>query len=205
MLKNIRMKKNVFIISFLFMTVMSFAQEKVGGYTMHGTSYEVAAFIDKTGTLVTLVRVLGKYESDEVIIKIDSEDNLLSFVQALKKTKAKFIEWKNVAKKNNVKDFIKEMGIVYPKVQICWFGVTELNFSFIDDYVKMKFIVSDDGLDIYFGTGGTAKYWDNEYIEQEWYMLFYNIDEIQSLIDVLNPQKIKNVLNSAANVDGLFK
>jgi hypothetical protein len=107
-----------------------------------------------------------------------------------------------VAKNNRVSDFKKEIDATFPNVEVWWVGL-EWYSSYEKNFIKPIFIV--DGGDAAFGSIGAAKHWANEFITQEFYILFETAYEIQSLIDALDITKIKYVLNRDAETDALFQ
>ena len=70
--------------------------------------------------------------------------------------------------------------------------------------MKPLFLVGSDGK-ASFGAGGKAQDWDNEYIDQQWYLILISESEFDGLIDALNPEKIKSELNKNVNADALFQ
>ena len=52
---------------------------------------------------------------------------------------------------------------------------------------------------------GNAKDYDNQYITQKWYQIFRSPEEIQTLIDALDPQAIRKVLDGETEADALFQ
>lgn len=76
--------------------------------------------------------------------------------------------------------------------------------SYKRNFFNFRFLVSETGVPS-LGCIGTAKYWDNEYIDQEFYIIFGSSTEIESLINALDVKKIKSALNANANTDTLFQ
>ena len=75
--------------------------------------------------------------------------------------------------------------------------------SYKNNFIKPLFLVNDG--DASFGTIGTATHWANDFIDQEFYILFETANEIQSLIDALDISKIRHELNQAAETYNLFQ
>lgn len=196
------MKKNVlFIMLALFATIVH-AEKVVGTYTMAKMQKNIEAAYDSKGVLNVYIEVLGEYENDEVMIRINGEKDLIQFISKLEYCKTKFVEWEKVARDNNVTDFKKQFDVTFPKVEIYWRS-SKWYSTFKGNYLKPLFLVTNE--DVSFGAGGTAKHWDNEYIDQEWYLLLVSVSEIEGLIDALNPEKIKLELNKSENTDELFQ
>ncbi len=101
-----------------------------------------------------------------------------------------------------VYDFKKEIDARFPNVEVWWVGL-EWYSSNKKNFIKPLFLVNDG--DASFGTYGTAVHWANDFIFQEFYILFETANEIQSLIDALNISKIKASLNRDMETEALFQ
>lgn len=199
------MKKLVLLFAcvFCFYNANTFAEQKVGSYNVLDRSLDVEASINDKGQLNVYVGILGEYTHTNIMLGIKGEDNIKSFAYSLREMKAKYNEWKGVARANGVTDYSKEMDIPFPNVEIYWKGSSKWYSTFSRNFIKMMFLVSDDG-SASVGCGGEAEDWDNEYITEQWYFLFTSADEIEGLIKVLDVEKIKNKLSSKQNTDDLF-
>jgi muconolactone delta-isomerase len=178
-----------------------YAEKIVATYTMSGTKRNVEAGIDSEGALNVFIQVVGEY-SEYVMIRVSGEEDIKTFITQLTYCKNKFIEWEQVAKHNNVSDFKKEIDARFPNVEVWWVGL-EWYSSYEKNFIKPLFVVNDG--DAAFGTYGLATHWANEFIDQEFYMLFETAYEIQSLINALDITKIKSVLNRDAQTSALFQ
>lgn len=197
------MKKVVLFIVSMLMATTVFAEKVVGTYTMAETSKDIEAAFDNKGVLKVFIEVLGEYKNDKVMIKIDGEQDLNEFIAQLKYCKAKFIEWDKVAKANNVTDYTKKYDVTFPNIEVWWRGSKWFS-TFKRNLFKPIFMVGDDGKSS-FGVGGKATDWDNEYIDQQWYLILMSSAEFDSLINALNPEKIKSALKQGENADALFQ
>ena len=197
------MKRVILFIALILCTMSANAEKVVGTYTMAEMPREIEAAFDNKGALNVYVEVLGEYKNDKVMIRISGENDLNQFISKLKSCKAKFIEWKKVAQTNNVTDYSKPFDITFPNVEIYWRG-SEWFSTYKRDHLKPLFLVGSDGK-ASFGAGGKAKDWDNEYIDQQWYLILISESEFDGLIDALNPEKIKSELNKNVNADALFQ
>jgi hypothetical protein len=144
--------------------------------------------------------VVGEY-SEYVMIRVTGEEDIRKFCTQLAYCKKKFIEWEQVAKSNNVSDFKKEIDATFPNVEVWWVGL-EWYSSFKKNFIKPYFVVNEG--DAAFGTMGTATHWSNDFIDQEFYILFETASEIQSLIDALDIEEIKDELEEDIATDALF-
>lgn len=198
------MKKMMLFIVFALCVRSVNAEKVVGTYTMGKMSWEIQASIDSKGTLDVFVGVLGERDNDKVFINISGEENVNLFISALIYCKEKYIEWAKVAKDNNVTDYTKPFDVTFPKVEIYWRG-SEWFSTYKKDHLNPSlFMVKKDG-ESAFITGGKAKHWDNEYIDQQWYLILTSVSEFDSLINALTPEKIKSELNKNENLGALFQ
>lgn len=196
------MKRIVLFVALVMLATSAYAEKVVGTYTCAETQKNIEAYIDDKGVLKVFVEVLGEYQRDKVMIKIDGENDINKFIAQLKYCKEKFIEWEKVAKTNNIKDFKKNFDVTFPNVEIWWRG-SEWFSSYKRNFIKPLFIVNDGKAS--FGAGGEATDWNNEYIDQDFYLILISTAEFDSLIKALNPQTIKNVLNQDTQADALFQ
>ena len=195
------MKRLLLFIAFALLTTSTYAEKIVATYTMSGTKRNVEAGIDSKGDLNVFIQVVGE-TSDYVMIRVEGETDINKFRTQLTYCKNKFIEWEQVAKRNNVSDFKKEIDVTFPNVEVWWVGL-EWYSSHKRNFIKPLFLVNDG--DASFGTTGDAIHWANEFIFQEFYLLFETAYEIQSLIDALDIAKIKYALSRDVETDALFQ
>lgn len=47
--------------------------------------------------------------------------------------------------------------------------------------------------------------WNNEYIDQKWYVILQDASEIDSLIAAINPSRVISVLTRKDTLDALFQ
>lgn len=194
------MKKILLLIAFTLLTTSMYAEKIVATYTMSGTKRNIEAGIDNKGALNVFIQVVGEY-SEYVMIRVTGEEDIRKFRTQLAYCKKKFIEWEDVAKSNNIFDFKKEIDATFPNVEVWWVGL-EWYSSFKKNFIKPYFIVNEG--DAAFGTMGTATHWSNDFIDQEFYILFETASEIQSLIDALDIEEIKDELEEDIATDALF-
>lgn len=195
------MKKILLFIAFVLLTTSLHAEKIVATYTLFGTKRNIEAGIDEKGALNVFIQVVGD-DSDYVMLRIKGESDIRRFRTQLVNCKNKFIEWEQVAKRNNISEFKKSMDITFPKVEVWWVGL-EWYSSYDKNFIKPFFVIK--GGDAAFGSTGVATHWANEFIDQEFYMLFETAYEAQTLIDALDITKIKNVLNQEKEKYDLFR
>lgn len=199
------MKKlvSLLLIVFCLLSTNVYAEQKVGAYHVFDKVLDVEAGFGNKGELNVYIEVTGEYDHRDVMLRIRGEENVKSFTSALQQVRDKFNEWKGVANANGVTDYKKAIDVTFPDVEIYWWGSSKWYSTYSRNFIKMIFLVSDDG-SASVGCGGEAKDWDNEYITEKWYFLFGAADEIDGLIKVLDVEKIKNKLSSKQNTDDLF-
>ena len=195
------MKKFLLLIAFSLLTTSVYAEKIVATYTMSGTKRNIEAGIDNKGALNVFIQVVGE-DSDYVMIRVTGEEDIRRFISQLTYCKNKFIEWEQVAKRNNISNFKKEIDATFPNVEIWWVGL-EWYSSYKKNFIKPLFLVNDG--DASFGATGAATHWKNEFINQSFYILFETAYEAQSLINALDIAKIKSILNQDAQINALFQ
>ena len=195
------MKKILLLIVFSLLTTNIYAEKIVATYTMSGTKRNIEAGIDSKGALNIFIQVVGEY-SDYVMIRVTGEEDIKRFITQLTYCKNKFIEWEQVAKRNNVSDFKKEIDATFPSVEVWWVGL-EWYSSNKKNFIKPLFLVNNG--DASFGATGAATHWCNSFITQSFYILFETAYEAQTLINALDIAKIKYMLRQDAQTNALFK
>ena len=195
------MKKILFLIAFALLTTSVYAEKIVATYTMSGTQRNIEAGIDNKGALNVFIQVVGE-QSEYVLIRVIGEEDIKRFITQLTYCRDKFIEWEQVAKRNNISDFKKEIDATFPSVEVWWVGL-EWYSSHKKNFIKPLFLVNNG--DAAFGATGAATHWNNEFIDQTFFILFETANEVQSLINALNITKIKHALNQEAQTNALFQ
>ena len=195
------MKKILLLISFALLTTSVYAEKIVATYTMSGTQRNIEAGIDNKGALNVFIQVVGE-QSEYVLIRVIGEEDIKRFITQLTYCRDKFIEWEQVAKRNNVSDFKKEIDATFPNVEIWWVGL-EWYSSYKKNLIKPLFLVNNG--DAAFGATGAVTHWNNEFIDQTFFILFETANEVQSLINALNITKIKSILDQEAQTNALFQ
>ncbi|MBR1716925.1 MAG: hypothetical protein IJ718_04815 [Paludibacteraceae bacterium] len=198
------MKRNLIISIFAFFAVALLAEDRIGSYTMSyfdGKEYEIEASEPKNGKFSIYLYVGGDRKSDKVCIGIDSKD-LQAFKTSLEQIRDKFLEWEKTAKDNNVTDINKDFPYSFPKVTIAWLG-SKWWFSF-NKHLKPKFMVFKDGscaMVVYMKVKASS----NEYIDQDVYWVLQNVDEFNSIIDMLDENIVMEHYNNKGNKTDLFQ
>jgi len=197
------MKRFITIIAILFSCLALRAEEKVGMYhsSYFDVDYSIEAGYNSRNVLTVYVQVEGEHSSDKVFFNFDGGD-IDYFVKALKLAKEKFVEWQDIAIKNNVTDMRKDLDISFPRTTIAWLG-SKWWFSF-NKRLSPEFVVSSEG-DILFLITGKAVSSSNEYIDMKYYFALSRASDFDELIEALNIEKITEHFNKKQNVEDLFK
>ena len=115
-------KRILSLIAFTLLTTSMYAEKIVATYTLSGTRRNVEAGIDSNGALNVFIQVVGE-DSDYVMIRVEGEEDIKRFHSQQAYCKEKFIEWEQVAKRNKVYDFKKEIDARFPNVEVWWVGL----------------------------------------------------------------------------------
>lgn len=197
------MKKIVILLCAIILSAISFAQEKIGSYSMSyfdGKSYAIKASEPKNNKFDLYIEVGGEHKSDDVVLGIESKD-LISFKDALIQIRDKFLEWKKTAIENNVKDITKDFPISFPKVTIAWYG-SKWWFAF-NQRITPRFFVFKDGtcaMVVY----TNAKASSNEYIDQDVYWVLQEESEFNDIINLLNENIVYDYFKAKSSQTDLF-
>jgi hypothetical protein len=199
------MKKLLVLIASLAVYMYANAETvKIGNYY---TSYfkaekEVWASKNSDGLYDVMIFVAGEYSESTVAFRVKGE-NLQSFINSLMLIKQKFVEWDNVAKQNNVKKIVKKFDITFPRVTIAWYG-TDWYFSFNHKLEPNFMVLESEGTShVVFQSKVISS--TNEYIDQEYYLVFSSAEEIDSLISIIKPENIKIKMEQKDSQADLFK
>ncbi len=198
------MKKNCLLICMLILSLSSFAEDKIGSYSMSyfsGKTCDIKATEPKNGKFDIYITIGGKHKTDEVVIGVSSKE-LESFKRSLIEVRDKFIEWKETAVKNNVTDITKEFPAVFPRVTIAWYG-SKWWFAF-NQRINPTFFVFKDGkcaMVVY----AKVKASTNEYIDQEIYWVLQEESEFNDIINLLDEKVVNEHFSAQETKADLFK
>lgn len=107
------------------------------------------------------------------------------FRDALSSVKSKYKEWDTIAKENDVMEASKEMPIKFPNVEFIW-GHTTTFFAF-DSFKAKWFIHSPSEFVLCLAS---VKASNNQFAKNTFSIRFYEIEDVQNLIDALSQDKI---------------
>lgn len=198
------MKRLCLCFLLVITTLSCLAQQKVGTYhsSYFNREYDIRASYAKDGDINLYIQVTGAYDSDDVNFSLRGKSKIESFINALTKMKAKFLEWDKVAKDNKVTDMSKDFDVDLPDINIAWHS-TKWWFAFAQE-LHPKFIVFSDGKSIA-TIAGVAEASDNEYITQKYYFALNKAAEFDELIKAITPATIKSQLDQKKEAQDLFK
>lgn len=128
------------------------------------------------------------------------------FILALEQAKAKYIEWKDIAVKNNVKELSKDMSHKTKGMAYFYYG-DKWHFQFyVTIYFEFRIFETSSGVN-YFLVVRTPKITasDNQYIDcKDFIIAFADVSEIDDFLDKISLDKTYQFLNSP-KADDLFK
>lgn len=202
--KYVKIMKRLLLIAFLVLSLYDVkAQEKISEYysSYFDEVYDISATNDE-GDLHLYIQVAGERQHDLVMFNITGVRKINEFSNALKLAKEKFVEWSSTAEENNVRNFDKDIDVVFPNITVCWYGL-EWWFDF---YVRLnpRFVVTESGKCV-FVMSGTVTASSNEYIDQEYYFALSSKSDFDELIRNIEVGNLMDYFNKQENIDTLFK
>lgn len=204
------MKK--FLTTFLAILLTPFlglSQEKYANYfnSYIDKEYEISVSF-KDGKLGLYIDMLG-FDAiyDEGGISLDDK-SYPGFIDNLKAAKAKYEEWTNVAKENNVRDLTKSIEIK-PQVITGYFkSARNYNFDFsVRPTFGFRILDDEKGLrHLLIIRTGELQDSSNEYIKADGFALvFTTLDEVDEFLELISMEKLQEFKNKTANKSDLFK
>ena len=126
------MNKYNLTVLFVMFVLTTFAQEKIGTYYSSDLkqTFKIKAASASSDKPVLLLEIYGGILKDSYYLKLDQE--LTLFIEALSRAKAKYSEWKKIAKDNNVDFTTKLMDVSFPPVSVFWYDSFENKYTFIE-------------------------------------------------------------------------
>lgn len=149
---------------------------------------------------VVYIEIKGEY-TDEAYIEVWAR-NLDKFRNSLELVRDKFIEWENVAIENNVQNMSKKFDIKFPLIGVYWY--TSKWWSNYGIGIRMTFEILPSGKAI-------AKWMpkikasSNQFVDQQFYLVFQNEEDFNALIELLDLQKIVAKMQKTKEEEDLFK
>lgn len=196
------MKKNLslFLLFIIFQTVN--AGNIIGTYTLShfDKTFIVKAVGSKKNKFSVFIEVKGE-SSDDAYINVNGKD-LEKFKQSLLEMKNKFAEWSKTATENNVNKMTRFMEVKFPSIGVHWETPSGIYFSGKEE-ISPVFSIMDDGT--HRATiAKTVKHAMNRFITETIYLPFSNPEEIDGLVNLLDKDKIMNIIDQQIKLQKLF-
>lgn len=198
------MKKTLSALMLCLVSLTSFG-ENYG--TWHSSLFkkdytvELSASTRKPNSFNLTIGAEAEHSSTTINIFLEGESEVTRLREALIQIRDKYVEWKQIAIDNDVTEMNKEIGVSLPPVTVAWYG-SKWWFSFNQRFTP-KFNISDGKY--YVSIFKTLKSSSNEYITEKFYMFFSDVEDFNSLIELLDMDKINNYLHKTDDVENLFK
>lgn len=199
------MRKLFSIVAFALLTISAVAQETYGKYKMGGEYRDISVAERENGTIMIYMGIMGDYDSADTQLILSGQDIIFTFKEQLIKLKDKFAEWRRVAIRNNVTDYTKPFDIDFPTLEVGWYD-DGWQFDFDVDF-WMSFIAmthSDGSVSRAAVAGDDAHAYKNPDSSIRWNVMFFDEDEVQSLINMLDMTKIREAIRNTSDLDALF-
>lgn len=196
------MKKLLVSILLVFIATSAFARfVEIGKYTSYMKEYAVNADLEKYSIRFDVYGSRGS----RVLIVLKDAGAIDNFREGLIQVRDKYAEWQRVAIENNVTELTKKIPVAFRPVEMAWDGV-DWYFDFsVPTSFEFGVKVLDNG-DLLISARclfmGVAS--SNEYIKKTSVLSFRNVEEIQSLIDLLDLSKIIDKQEKNAATEALF-
>lgn len=199
------MKKILLLFVCSVLGIAGFAEEVIGYYSMSyftgKETLKIEASEPKNGMFTYYIEVTGESASDKVYMSVKSS-NVESFRETLRLIRNKYTEWCKIAVENNITEMNKEFSYKLYNISFAWYGS---KWWFSGDYtLTPKFCIMDDGQMIIL-VYKKAVSRNNEYIDQECYLVFNSVAEIDKLIEGTNPQIVYDYFNNKSSEEDLFQ
>ena len=185
----------------LFPATYLFANDWLGTYTSGKSKQSVEAYRDSADRLVLMIRVLDAPDCKQSTLVFTGDREINKLHEILSVCREKYSEWSIIAKKHDIKSYIKDIDIELPFFYLTWIkdeqelsglAVGSATFSVMEGYPAV-------------GIGGLAKSLSNFPEETTWLVSFFSDDEIASLMYWTDLSNLKRELEKKVQIDELFK
>lgn len=185
---------------------------KVATFQDNYGTHEVGVTVTSDGSWYCLVDF--DTDSDAQVSLVYSPGQIEALQQFFKDLKAKYLDWVKVARDNNVKKILKRVPLQSPTAVAMWVNSSgEVSYTTDTVVFEPLFQNSDDAgtkFQVFNAVGIEDK--DNSSYRNTVHMNFQNAMQIQSLINALNPSRLREAAKRPAprtstpsSVDDLFK
>lgn len=200
------MKQIILTTILAFTTISLNAQTLYGYYTNHAskakTKYKIEYVLNGLDEKpCVLIEVIGEADKNYLMVDIDS---LSSIQKGFRELKAKYIEWCDVAIKNNVTEVEKEMK--YPfhgGIGASWYNSDWWFSRGFSWNLKPTFKIKGASKIVSFAQAVRSD--SNEFVTNNVYLIFTSVQDFDSLINMLNSNKISAKIKNAKSMEDLFK
>lgn len=200
------MKKTLILFTLLMCTLFASAgQKQIGTFysSYFHQSYPVSIGINESGKLDCVrIDLASEYESESANLYL-YPSQVSPFVDFLTQMKNKFSEWINVAKANNVTDMTKAMDFESSDVTVSWYAADHWRFAF-KHHMQPHFKITKSGEFVVYCTDKVFAV-NNKYLTLTYYFAFGKPEDIQALIDMLQPTNLEKFVKEEDNKSDLFK
>lgn len=190
-----------------FLYISLFADvTKLGSYHISSEECPVFAFKDLSGEIYLEIFVWSENPDDITRVSIIGAPGIEKFRDALIYTRDKFIEWRDIAAKNNIKQYVKSVNAPFPDVQLVWSSGGNRYYSDLQNLFSGVNFVLVNGKPLVGTNPTTAGYTSDKKIKTiNWAVLFNSEKELNELISLLNIKNIRAALRDKGSLDELFK
>ena len=203
------MKKLIAINIAILLTAVAFGQKTISIFKILDSEFEFQATEPKDGKYDLYIYGYGLdkiYKTGGISIKYEK---ISKFVDALQFSKAKYKEWTNIAKENNVTDLSKTIEFEIPTAMGFFLTSSKFHFDFsANPYIK--YLVSKNSAGnveyklVIFSSKLNAS--DNQYIEADNFVYaFYSEEEINNFIKLFDKSLVDKTFSVQKTKDDLFK
>jgi len=189
----------------LLTSILVFSQDVYKTYTMESLSAKKPEYnvkiSEKNGEIIFWIETFGLDNIYDVVFLKIKENEVNNFVKFLKTSEQKFISWKNIAVKNNVKKVTKEIKLKYTVRRVRF--KTSVSDWYTSTRTRLKSIFYD--LTLVIKNNYKLISMSNEFIKSDGFVLvFKNKKEIDNLISILNISKAKEFISNKKKKENLF-
>lgn len=198
----------LFVLAMVSVLTSQAEYRKVSTFTDTYRTHEVGVIVNNDGSWFALVDFDSS--TDNQISLAYSDSQLEDLQKFFKDLKAKYIEWVNVARENNVAKITKRVPLESPTAVALWSDGNE-TYATTDTVVFSPLFSNkdDSGRNYYVFNAISIKDKDNGSVTNTVHLSFENAMQLQSIINALNPSRIRDAArqapSSSSSVEDLFK
>ena len=227
------MRRFELIICLLLSSIGVFAQERIfmGRFKTNNSHFDVSVS-RKQGTISLYLSTVHAIECppaatelEEQVFIISGKKRINAFLASMTLVRNKYVEWTDIARRNNVFSLDKEIAVEFPEISLTWTSMAvrryqntgSQNPTYRDNHIRFRpkyYLHNNEWLETLFHYkqnvpyilfSGNAVSSNNSYISTDYDFSFSNVSEIDSFIDSIQLNKLEAVLNKEKARDDLFK